>query len=217
MTPSPFWKRRRQSGEIALIDSAVLAIAQQFVPLAPGQPGTGERATVDLDFRQAPQPGTGRASGSVPDQARREGLIARIEDRYLGHVRRLKMATSSAFWKKRKPSCPDCVATSSAQGETGIDWRLLAALAYRGSQWDARATSPTGVRGIMMLTGIPRTVSASAIASTLAKSIAAGARYLALLGINYRHGRRARCTWQALAATTWAPGTSMPAATSPVS
>ena len=33
-----------------------------------------------------------------------------------------------------------------------IIWRLLAAIAYQESHWDAQATSPTGVRGMMMLT-----------------------------------------------------------------
>jgi len=35
---------------------------------------------------------------------------------------------------------------------TGIDWGLLAALAYQKSQKEPLATSPTGVRGMMMLT-----------------------------------------------------------------
>lgn len=35
---------------------------------------------------------------------------------------------------------------------SGIDWRLLAAVGYQESNWDPDAVSPTGVRGIMMLT-----------------------------------------------------------------
>src|SRR5690606_24038152 len=34
----------------------------------------------------------------------------------------------------------------------GLDWRLLAALGYQESHWRSDAVSPTGVRGIMMLT-----------------------------------------------------------------
>ena len=34
----------------------------------------------------------------------------------------------------------------------GIDWRLLAAMGYQESHWNPAAISPTGVRGIMMLT-----------------------------------------------------------------
>jgi Predicted soluble lytic transglycosylase fused to an ABC-type amino acid-binding protein len=39
-----------------------------------------------------------------------------------------------------------------AQEMTGIDWRLLAAVSYRESHWDTFNTSPTNVRGLMMLT-----------------------------------------------------------------
>jgi membrane-bound lytic murein transglycosylase F len=35
---------------------------------------------------------------------------------------------------------------------TGIDWHLLAAIGYQESRWDETAVSPTGVRGLMMLT-----------------------------------------------------------------
>jgi len=34
----------------------------------------------------------------------------------------------------------------------GVDWRLIAAMGYQESNWDPAAVSPTGVRGIMMLT-----------------------------------------------------------------
>lgn len=33
-----------------------------------------------------------------------------------------------------------------------LDWKLLAAMGYQESHWNPRAVSPTGVRGIMMLT-----------------------------------------------------------------
>jgi membrane-bound lytic murein transglycosylase F len=36
--------------------------------------------------------------------------------------------------------------------EYRLEWQLLAAIAYQESHWDPLATSPTGVRGLMMLT-----------------------------------------------------------------
>ncbi len=36
--------------------------------------------------------------------------------------------------------------------QRNFEWELLAAIAYQESHWDALATSPTGVRGLMMLT-----------------------------------------------------------------
>ena len=39
-----------------------------------------------------------------------------------------------------------------AAASVGIDWRMLAAIGYQESKWIPDATSPTGVRGLMMLT-----------------------------------------------------------------
>ncbi len=84
---------------------------------------------------------------------RRDGTLARLVERYFaphGEVARLdagvfmeRMRTSLPAWK------PMFVA---AQEATGIDWRLIAAVAYQESQWDPGATSETGVRGFMQLT-----------------------------------------------------------------
>ncbi len=59
----------------------------------------------------------------------------------------------------------------------GISWTLLAAQAYQESRWDRYAVSPTGVRGIMMLTR--NTASSLGIQNRLdpTKSIEGGARY----------------------------------------
>ncbi len=39
-----------------------------------------------------------------------------------------------------------------AASAVGMDWRMLAAIGYQESKWLPEATSPTGVRGLMMLT-----------------------------------------------------------------
>ena len=62
-----------------------------------------------------------------------------------------------------------------------IPWTLLAAQAYQESHWNRRAKSPTGVRGIMMLT--LTTAKEMGVESRLdpAQSIMGGARYLSQL------------------------------------
>ena len=59
----------------------------------------------------------------------------------------------------------------------GVDWRLLAAIGYQESHWDPTATSPTGVRGLMMLT--EQTARALDVTDRLdpRASIFGGARY----------------------------------------
>jgi membrane-bound lytic murein transglycosylase F len=68
-----------------------------------------------------------------------------------------------------------------AEKNSGIPWTLLAAMAYQESKWNHKAISPTGVRGIMMLTR--STASDLGINNRLdpSTSIAGGARYLSYL------------------------------------
>lgn len=83
----------------------------------------------------------------------------------------------------------------------GIPWTLLAAQAYQESRWDRHAKSPTGVRGLMMLTR--DTASSLGIKNRLDpyKSIEGGARYFAYLKEQVPDNivKRDR-TWMALAA-----------------
>ncbi len=68
-----------------------------------------------------------------------------------------------------------------AEEQTGIPWVLLASMSYQESKWNRRAISPTGVRGLMMLTR--STAADLGIQNRLdpKKSIAGGARYLSHL------------------------------------
>ena len=65
-----------------------------------------------------------------------------------------------------------------AAEQVDLDWALLAAVGYQESHWDPRAVSPTGVRGVMMLT--QRTAGQLGVDNRLdpEQSILGGARYL---------------------------------------
>ena len=82
-----------------------------------------------------------------------------------------------------------------------LSWTLLAAQAYQESHWNRRARSPTGVRGIMMLT-LP-TAREMGVESRLdaRQSIMGGARYLHQLQKRIPEGVVGQDRWwQALAA-----------------
>ena len=66
-----------------------------------------------------------------------------------------------------------------AAKKQNLPWKLLASQAYQESHWNRRAKSPTGVRGIMMLTR--RTAASLGIRNRLdpVLSIHGGAKYLA--------------------------------------
>jgi membrane-bound lytic murein transglycosylase F len=81
------------------------------------------------------------------------GQLKQILDRYYFASREFDYVGSRAFVRHvstRLPRYRDFFL--EAERSTGVDWRLLAAIAYQESHWDPAAVSPTGVRGMMMLT-----------------------------------------------------------------
>jgi membrane-bound lytic murein transglycosylase F len=114
--------------------------------------------------------------------AHTDGTLARLHDRYFGHIKRINAKGIARFIDDAKTRLPQWRRYfQSAQDLTGIDWRLLAALAYQESHWDPLATSHTNVRGMMMLT--EDTADYLRVKNRLdaQESIRAGARYLAEL------------------------------------
>ncbi len=110
------------------------------------------------------------------------GTLRILLDRYYGHIQRLNQADVSAFLERRLLVLPQYRSTfQEAQELTGIDWRLLAALGFQESHWNPLATSPTGVRGLMMLTS--ETADRLGVSDRLdpRQNIIAGARYLKIL------------------------------------
>ena len=115
-------------------------------------------------------------------QVDKDGTLARLNDRYFGHIKRINAYGMTEFLDGMQTLLPRYRPQfEQAQAVSGIDWRLLAALAYQESNWDPLATSPTGVRGMMMLT--EDTADRLRVANRLdpVASILAGARYLAEL------------------------------------
>lgn len=88
----------------------------------------------------------------------------------------------------------------------GMDWRLLAAIAYQESRWQPLAVSPTGVQGIMMLTNDTAAHMGVEDRTNVPQSIRGGAAYyqqiLNALPSSVREPDR---TWMALAAYNMGP------------
>jgi len=81
------------------------------------------------------------------------GELERILDRYYFASREFDYVGSRAFIRHVGTRLPRYRSYFlEAEHATGLDWRLLAAIAYQESHWNPDAVSPTGVRGIMMLT-----------------------------------------------------------------
>lgn len=85
------------------------------------------------------------------------------------------------------------------------DWELLVAMGYQESHLDANAVSPTGVRGLMMLTN--STAKAMGVADRVdpIQSIGGGARYLEQMKSDFADVPKPDRIWFALAAYNMGP------------
>ncbi|WP_075879774.1 membrane-bound lytic murein transglycosylase MltF [Vreelandella massiliensis] len=106
--------------------------------------------------------------------------IAEVQQRYYAYIGEFDFVDLRALNRRideRLPTFLDLFL--EAESETGMPADLLAALSYQESHWDPQAVSPTGVRGIMMLT--QNTAQSLGVANRLdpAEAIDGGARYLA--------------------------------------
>jgi membrane-bound lytic murein transglycosylase F len=119
-----------------------------------------------------------RANAFLRKQAE-EGFLQELQQEYIDQLPGRNFVTRRDFWKHVQQRLPRYIELFRQAGaESGIDWRLLAAIGYQESHWNAKAKSPTGVRGIMMLT--LATARQQKISDRLdpAQSIPGGARHL---------------------------------------
>lgn len=81
------------------------------------------------------------------------GELAQLQDKHFGHIKDFDYVGTRTFIKhidKRLSRYIDHFKTAADKRE--LDWQLIAAIGYQESHWNPKAISPTGVRGIMMLT-----------------------------------------------------------------
>lgn len=112
----------------------------------------------------------------------KDGTLAQLIERHYGHVDRLNFVESRTFLKHIEKRLPKYEALFKQTSDVvGIDWQMLAAIGYQESHWNPNAKSPTGVRGIMMLTR--NTAKQVKVTDRLdpEQSITGGARYLRII------------------------------------
>jgi membrane-bound lytic murein transglycosylase F len=109
----------------------------------------------------------------------RNGTLARLIERYIPATPQIQRIDAGVLHERIRTVLPQYRRLfQDAQERTGIEWRLLAAIAYQESQWDPTATSETGVRGFMQIT--EDTAKRLGISNLLdpAQNVLGAARYL---------------------------------------
>ena len=165
-------------GEIAftITDSNILDVQRRYFPNI--SVAFTIRDNIDISWMLAP----GRDGSLYAEvirffgELRQSGELARLVDQHFGHVSQFNYVDTSFFIDAVQTTLPK-YRDFFVEHSGVLDWRLLAAISYQESHWNPRATSPTGVRGLMMLT-LP-TAEAMGVTSRLnpEESIRGGARY----------------------------------------
>ena len=143
-----------------------------------------------------------RAVGEWQTEFESHGGLARVRERYYGFYAEFDYVDIARYVRRIDQRFPRYRAYfQEAAEQYGLDYTLVAAQGYQESHWVANAKSPTGVRGIMMLT-LP-TARAMGVTNRLdpRQSIFGGARYLAKLKTRFDEAvQEPDRTWLALAA-----------------
>jgi membrane-bound lytic murein transglycosylase F len=168
--------------DFALVDTFGFAVAKRLHPDLSAAFNVGREAKVAWAFSNAADFDLQQSAVRFFEKIRTNGTLNRLMDRYYGHINRIQPIDSEVLLEKMQSELPKLKPFFyEAQQLTGIDWRILAAVGYQESHWDALATSPTGVRGLMMLT--EETADRMKVQNRLdaKQSIIGGAKYIALL------------------------------------
>jgi len=162
----------------AIVDSTTLALKQRYYPsLAEAFTIYGEQPVAWL-LRKEQDDSLYSAVIEFMGNQHKAGMIAKIEEKYLGHVGDFDYVDTRIFVNRIKTKLPTYEKLFKKYATPEVSWQLLAALSYQESHWNRKARSPTGVRGLMMLTldtakfvGIKNRLNAE-------QSIKGGAKYL---------------------------------------
>ncbi|KMQ73907.1 membrane-bound lytic murein transglycosylase MltF [Marinobacter subterrani] len=175
---------RVQSGEFryAVISSNVLEMNQVFYPMVKAAFAIGPVSELAWFFPAAQDKSLANAAAKFLAKLRKEGALAQISERFYGHLDQLNYVGARTFMHHVDNRLPKYEPLFREYArEYNIDWRLLAAMGYQESHWRPNAVSPTGVRGLMMLTR--NTASHIGINNRLdaEESIQGGAKYFRIV------------------------------------
>lgn len=190
--PSLRWQVLRQTNSESLLDevangvldftvadSHLVAMLQNYYPNLTVGMALGKPENIAWALPKNADPQLIKKVNGFFDKIQNDGTLRNLLDRYYGSSKRLNTQDIITFLERTNTLLPKYTHLfKQAQETTGLDWRLLAAVSYRESHWDTFNTSPTGVRGLMMLT--ENTADLMGVTDRLdpKQSILAGAKYI---------------------------------------
>ena len=139
--------------EITIADSNLVALVRKYYPELQVAFHIQKPERLAWAFPLSDDDSLYNAAAAFIEKMRSSGELKRLLDRYYGPVTRFSYVNVKVFKRRIETVLPQYQRLfQEAAADYNLDWRLLAAQAYQESMWDPEAVSPTGVRGLMMLT-----------------------------------------------------------------
>lgn len=146
---------RVETGELsyAVVSSNELDLNHVFFPQVKQGFALGEAKELAWLFPANQDDSLVSAAKAFLEKAHANGAIAQLSERFYGHLDHLNYVGARTFMHHVKNRLPSYEGLFRDHASIfSMDWRLLAAIGYQESHWRPNAISPTGVRGLMMLT-----------------------------------------------------------------
>lgn len=143
------------SGEVkyAIVDSNAFLINRQVYPRARAAFDISEPQQLAWAFPKLNDPTLYLAAKKFFDRVTTDGTLEKIHNEFYGDTEAFNHSGALLFANRVESRLPKWEThLKQAGADFNLDWRLLAAVSYQESHWNARARSHTGVRGLMMLT-----------------------------------------------------------------
>ncbi len=143
------------AGEVdyILADSHEIALQRRYFPELRVAFEIGEPRRLRWAYNHDDDGSMGTAIAAFFKTIEGDGRLEQLVHRQYSHVEKFNYSDVQTFAQRIETHLPRYeVLFKRSAVNVGLDWRLLAAIGYQESLWNERAKSPTGVRGLMMLT-----------------------------------------------------------------
>lgn len=139
--------------DYTIADSNELTLNQQYFPKLRVAFDISEPQDLAWAFQYTDDDSLYIAANVFMKQIRNSGILDQVLERYYSHADQLGFVGTRLYLRHVSTRLPEYQEMFEEAAKLyDLDWRLLAAIGYQESHWKPDAKSPTGVRGMMMLT-----------------------------------------------------------------